>query len=90
MIICRSRRAVATWTRALRRLDLQTYGAFSGALSDGLGESKLNPLLALNEAEVVVVCGKLGAGYDDPLLACLIVDRHARRPSPWDCVGSMA
>jgi hypothetical protein len=81
MIICRSRRAVATWTRALRRLDLQTYGAFSGALSDGLDESKLNPLLALNEAEVVVVCGKLEAGYDDPLLACLIVDRHVSSPA---------
>jgi len=68
MVICRSRRSVATWTRALRRLDLQTYGAFSGALSDGLDEAKLNAL-ALDEAEVVVVCGKLEAGYADPLLA---------------------
>ena len=81
MVICRSRRAVATWTRSLRRLELRTYGAFSGSLSDGLDESKLNPLLALNEAEVVVVCGKLEAGYDDPLLACLIVDRHVSSPA---------
>jgi hypothetical protein len=81
MVICRSRRAVATWTRSLRRLELRTYGAFSGSLSDGLDEAKLNPLLALNEAEVVVVCGKLEAGYDDPLLACLIVDRHVSSPA---------
>ena len=81
MVICRSRRAVATWTRSLRRLELRTYGAFSGSLSDGLDESKLNPLLALNEAEVVVVCGKLEAGYDDLLLACLIVDRHVSSPA---------
>ena len=81
MVICRSRRAVATWTRSLRRLELRTYGAFSGSLSDGLDESKLNPLLALDEAEVVVVCGKLEAGYDDPLLACLVVDRHVGSPA---------
>ena len=80
MIVVRSRRAVATWTRSLRRLELRTYGAFSGALSDGLDESKLNSM-ALDEAEVVVVCGKLEAGYDDPLLACLIVDRHVSSPA---------
>ena len=80
MVICRSRRAVATWTRALRRLGLETYGAFSDVLSDGLDETKLNPG-SLSDADVVVVCGKLEAGYDDPRLACLIVDRPISAPA---------
>ena len=82
MVICRSRRAVATWTRALRRLDLQACTqAFSGAFKRRPRRVQAQPLVALDEAEVVVVCGKLEAGYDDPLLACLVVDRHVGSPA---------
>ena len=79
MVVARSRRAVVAWTRALRtRLSGVVYGALSGAVDDGRGgavdEARLNQS-SLGAADVIVVCGKLEAGFDEPRLCCLYVDR---------------
>lgn len=93
MIVTRSRHDVTRYytllTRfvAAKKLGWICYAAFSGTVTlDGKdGTSKLVTEMTLNKrsvtlpiSDIIVVCDKLDTGYNEPLLACMYVDRYLR------------
>lgn len=73
----------------VRALAWKIYASFSGTLiEDGdksettISEQGLNgPHLTLAISDIVIVCDKLDTGYNDPLLACMYIDRSLRSSS---------
>ncbi|CAI5721653.1 unnamed protein product [Hyaloperonospora brassicae] len=93
MIVVRSRHDVTRYhtllTRfvAARNLGWICFAAFSGTVTmDGEdGTSKLVTEQTLNSrsvtlsiSDIIIVCDKLDTGYNEPLLACMYVDRYLR------------
>ncbi|RLN20449.1 hypothetical protein BBO99_00006289 [Phytophthora kernoviae] len=92
MIVVRSRLDVARYYKLIttfvskKQLGWNCYAAFSGTLTldDGAGDTKsvteqtLNGRhVTLSISDIVIVCDKLDTGYNEPLLACMYVDRYA-------------
>ncbi|KAL4167321.1 hypothetical protein KRP22_012807 [Phytophthora ramorum] len=93
MIVVRSRQDVVRYFNlittfiAKRKLGWNCYAAFSGtvALDVEAGASKPvteqtlnNRSVTLAISDIVIVCDKLDTGYNEPLLACMYVDRYLR------------
>ena len=93
MVVVRSRLDVTRYFTLLtrfvvtRKLGWICYAAFSGTVSldseDGTSklvtESTLNNRgVTLAISDVIIVCDKLDTGYNEPLLACMYVDRYLR------------
>ncbi|GMF33997.1 unnamed protein product [Phytophthora lilii] len=91
MIVVRSRQDVVRYYTlittfvAKRKLGWNCYAAFSGTVSlDGetskpVTEQTLNNRhVTLAISDIVIVCDKLDTGYNEPLLACMYVDRYLR------------
>ncbi|KAJ8552583.1 hypothetical protein ON010_g9963 [Phytophthora cinnamomi] len=91
MIVVRSRQDVARYYTLIttfvkkKHLGWNCYAAFSGSVSlDGevskpVTEQTLNNRsVTLAISDIVIVCDKLDTGYNEPLLACMYVDRYLR------------
>ncbi|KAI9917050.1 hypothetical protein PsorP6_017207 [Peronosclerospora sorghi] len=93
MIVVRSRQDVVRYFTLIttfitkKMLGWICYAAFSGTvtISDQKGvstsvtESTLNnQSVTVATSDVVIVCDKLDTGYNEPLLACMYVDRYLR------------
>ncbi|CAI5725354.1 unnamed protein product [Peronospora destructor] len=93
MIVVRSRRDVVRYYTlittfvAKKKLGWNCYAAFSGVVTlkseDGGLNSVTEPTLnnrsaTLAISDVIIVCDKLDTGYNEPLLACMYVDRYLR------------
>lgn len=72
-----------------RQLGWHIYAAFSGvvATEDNAEQSTVteqsinDPGASLAISDVVIVCDKLDTGYNEPLLACMYIDRVLRSSS---------
>ncbi|KAF4030456.1 SWI2/SNF2 ATPase [Phytophthora infestans] len=93
MIVVRSRQDVVRYYKliatfvAKKKLGWNCYAAFSGSVAlAGAGnnakpvtEQTLNTRsVTLAISDIVIVCDKLDTGYNEPLLACMYVDRYLR------------
>ncbi|KAG7387164.1 hypothetical protein PHYBOEH_008358 [Phytophthora boehmeriae] len=93
MIVVRSRLDVVRYYKLIttfvtkKQLGWNCYAAFSGtlALDDGAENTKSVTEQTLNRhhvtlsiSDIVIVCDKLDTGYNEPLLACMYVDRYLR------------
>ncbi|KAL8010358.1 putative WW domain, Helicase superfamily, ATP-binding domain, WW domain superfamily [Plasmopara halstedii] len=88
MIVVRSRDDVVRFYKMItafvfkRKLGWNCYAAFSGSvmLTDkSVTEQTLNQQsVTLAVSDIVIVCDKLDTGYNEPLLACMYVDRYFR------------
>ncbi|CAI5710348.1 unnamed protein product [Peronospora effusa] len=93
MIVVRSRRDVVRYYTlittfvAKKKLGWNCYAAFSGVVTleseDGVSNSVTEPTLnhrsvTLAISDVIIVCDKLDTGFNEPLLACMYVDRYLR------------
>ena len=93
MIVVRSRRDVVRYYTLIttfvanKKLGWNCYAAFSGVVAfeseDGVLKSVTEPTLnnrsvTLAISDVIIVCDKLDTGYNEPLLACMYVDRYLR------------
>jgi type I site-specific restriction-modification system R (restriction) subunit len=90
MIVVRSRLDVVRYYTLIttfvtkRRLGWNCYAAFSGTVAlDGASkpvteQTLNNRSVTLAISDVVIVCDKLDTGYNEPLLACMYVDRYLR------------
>lgn len=96
MVVARSRLDVARYYKLIttfvlkKQLGWNCYAAFSGTLTldDETGGTKsvteqtLNGRhITLGISDIVIVCDKLDTGYNEPLLACMYVDRYLRSSS---------
>ncbi|KAL3658842.1 hypothetical protein V7S43_016207 [Phytophthora oleae] len=90
MIVVRSRLDVVRYYKLItafvvnKKLGWNCYAAFSGSVSleeagKPVTEQTLNDRnVTLAISDVVIVCDKLDTGYNEPLLACMYVDRYLR------------
>ncbi|POM79991.1 Hypothetical protein PHPALM_2225 [Phytophthora palmivora] len=92
MIVARSRQDVVRYYKLIttfvskKKLGWNCYAAFSGTVSlEDEGPSKSvtertlnNRIVTLAISDIVIVCDKLDTGYNEPLLACMYVDRYLR------------
>ncbi|CAH0476286.1 unnamed protein product [Peronospora belbahrii] len=93
MIVARSRQDVVRYYTLIttfitkKKLGWKCYAAFSGVVAldgeDGASHSVTEPTLnnrsvTLTISDVVIVCDKLDTGYNEPLLACMYIDRYLR------------
>ncbi|ETM54243.1 hypothetical protein, variant 1 [Phytophthora nicotianae] len=93
MIVVRNRQDVVRYYKlittfvAKKKIGWNCYAAFSGsvALDEAGSSAKSVTELTLNNrsvtlatSDVVIVCEKLDTGYNEPLLACMYVDRYLR------------
>ncbi|KAE9360804.1 hypothetical protein PF008_g1667 [Phytophthora fragariae] len=91
MIVVRSRQDVVRYYTLIttfvtkKKLGWNCYAAFSGSVAlDGedskpVTEQTLNNRsVTLAISDIVIVCDKLDTGYNEPLLACMYVDRYLR------------
>ncbi|KAG1709619.1 hypothetical protein DVH05_020275 [Phytophthora capsici] len=90
MIVVRSRQDVVRYYKLItafvtnKKLRWNCYAAFSGSVSleeteKPVTEQTLNDRsVTLAISDVVIVCDKLDTGYNEPLLACMYVDRYLR------------
>ncbi|OWZ18463.1 hypothetical protein PHMEG_0007435 [Phytophthora megakarya] len=93
MIVVRNRQDVVRYYKLIttfitkKKLGWNCYAAFSGAVSldEEGGSSKSvteqtlnNRSISLAISDMVIVCDKLDTGYNEPLLACMYVDRYLR------------
>ncbi|TDH72678.1 hypothetical protein CCR75_002753 [Bremia lactucae] len=88
MIVARSRQDVVRYYKLItsfvgkKTLGWNCYAAFSGSiLSDfkPVTEQTLNHRsVTLAISDVIIVCDKLDTGYNEPLLACMYIDRYLR------------
>eukprot|EP00644_Phytophthora_capsici_P015487 jgi/Phyca11/547435/estExt2_Genewise1Plus.C_PHYCAscaffold_240491 len=76
MIVVRSRQDVVRYYKLItafvtnKKLRWNCYAAFKQTLNDRS--------VTLAISDVVIVCDKLDTGYNEPLLACMYVDRYLR------------
>ncbi|GMF19729.1 unnamed protein product [Phytophthora fragariaefolia] len=91
MIVVRSRQDVVRYYTLIttfvkkKKLGWNCYAAFSGSVALGGEDSKPvteqtlnNRQVTLAISDIVIVCDKLDTGYNEPLLACMYVDRYLR------------
>ncbi|KAG3197272.1 hypothetical protein PC128_g6968 [Phytophthora cactorum] len=93
MIVVRSRQDVVRYYKLIttfvtkKKLGWNCYAAFSGSVTlDEAGKNSKpvteqtlnNRSVTLAISDVVIVCDKLDTGYNEPLLACMYVDRYLR------------
>ncbi|KAG7393137.1 hypothetical protein PHYPSEUDO_012473 [Phytophthora pseudosyringae] len=94
MIVVRCRQDVVRYYKLIttfaskKKLGWNCYAAFSGSValdaeaginSKHVTEQTLNSRsVTLAISDIVIVCDKLDTGYNEPLLACMYVDRYLR------------
>ncbi|KAG3161331.1 hypothetical protein PI126_g6512 [Phytophthora idaei] len=93
MIVVRSRQDVVRYYKLIttfvtkKKLGWNCYAAFSGSVTLDEAEKNSKPVteqtlnnrsVTLAISDVVIVCDKLDTGYNEPLLACMYVDRYLR------------